>query len=516
LDGRWDERLRLEPLAHHSRSLLRSRSGQEWLIDSKATTLHDGSGDVLGQVVVFRDVGESSPAMRALTHQAAHDALTGLFNRAAFEQALGSALAEAQQEGAEHALLFIDLDQFRVVNDACGHAAGDVVLRQVGQLLAGVVRAADTLARIGGDEFAVILNHCPHEQALQLALEICAGLEAYRFTQDGQRFRVGTSIGLVPVDGRWATRALVVRAAEASCFAAAEAGGNRVHAWRECDAVLDARHGEMQWATRIEQALDEDRFVLFAQRIEPVGAPRSGLHAEVLIRMVGTDGELVLPAAFLPAAERFHLATRIDRWVLQRAIAWLQAAPSLERIDNLSVNLSGQSVGDPPFQDWAMALLARAGTALCSAICIEITETAAVAKMDVAAGFIAKIRAAGVRVALDDFGAGASSFGYLKNFQIDYLKIDGQFIRDLIADPLNDAAVRCFADVANVIGAKTVAEFVDQPAVLARLGEIGIHFAQGYLLHKPAPLAELLDAPAVGAPDTDMQRPLHSVATTAG
>ena len=484
-------------------STLLARDGQAHLIESSSKALRDEAGELLGVVQVFRNVRVPNRASGETALQSARDPLTGLPNRAEFERLLQMSWQATEQDGVVHALLFIDLDQFRVVNDACGHAAGDAVLRDVAQLLAGVVRTADAVARIGGDEFAVILKHCDLARALAVAKAIFDRLEDYRFTHALQRFRIGASIGLVPVDRRWASTALILQAAESSCFAAAEAGGNRVHAWHDADAVLDLRRGEMKWATRIEQALDEDRFVLFAQRIEPVGKPSAGLHAEVLIRLVDRDGALIAPGAFLPAAERYRLATRIDRWVLRRAISWLKALPPLTIVENLSVNLSGQSVGDPSFQAWALDTLAEAGSAVCRTLCLEITETAAVSGMLVAAGFIAKVRALGLRVALDDFGAGASSFGYLKHFQIDYLKIDGQFIRDLHTDPLNDAAVRCFADVARVIGVKTVAEFVDQPAVLARLGEIGVDFAQGYLLHKPVPLDSLLTAEGDAAPVAD-------------
>jgi diguanylate cyclase (GGDEF)-like protein/PAS domain S-box-containing protein len=491
IDCLLNERVLAEDCEPPRRSLLLSRSGRELLIESNAEPICTDSSGLPGVVLVFRDVSESSRVSRELSHQATHEPLTGLYNRAEFERLLERALIDARRDSDEHALLFIDLDQLRVVNDACGHPAGDRVLREVAQLLSCAVRATDAVARIGGDEFAVILRQCNPCQAQAVAQKICDRLDDYRFAHDQQRFRIGASIGLVPVDQRWATTALVMQAAEASCFAATEAGGGRVYAWREADEQIDVRHGEMQWATRIERALDEDRFVLFAQRIEPIGKPGVGLHAEVLIRKVGSDGKLIPPGAFLPAAERFHLATRIDRWVLKRVIACLKALPSLGPVENLSVNLSGQSVGDPSFQRWVLDMLCEAGSTVCRTLCLEITETSAVTNMAVAVGFIAKVREAGVRVALDDFGVGVSSFGYLKNFQIDYLKIDGQFIRELLTDPLNDAAVRCFVDVAKVIGVKTVAEFVDQPAVFARLGELGVDFAQGYLLHRPAPLDEL-------------------------
>jgi EAL domain-containing protein (putative c-di-GMP-specific phosphodiesterase class I) len=285
-----------------------------------------------------------------------------------------------------------------------------------------------------------------------------------------------------------------MQAADTSCYAAKDAGRNRVHVWFDTDQAMHARHGEMQWATRLEQALDEDRFVLYAQRIEALGEGSSGLHAEVLIRMLDPDGSLIPPGAFLSAAERFHMATRIDRWVLRRAVQQIRALRDLKALDTLCINLSGQSVGDRAFHRHAIDAFTEAGSAVCQRICLEITETAAVTNMADASIFIEEVRALGVRVALDDFGAGASSFGYLKTLQVDLLKIDGSFIRDVIDDPLDDAAVRCFVDVARVVGVKTVAEFVDRPEVLARVREIGIDYAQGFLLHRPVPIENLFGA----------------------
>jgi EAL domain-containing protein (putative c-di-GMP-specific phosphodiesterase class I) len=317
-------------------------------------------------------------------------------------------------------------------------------------------------------------------------------MDDFRFVHDDRRFRVGTSIGLVPIDKRWASTAAILQAADTSCYAAKEAGRNRVHAWFDTDAAMRARHFEMQWTSRIERALDDDGFVLFAQRIEGLMDAHQGLHAEVLLRMKNDDGTFAQPGAFLPAAERFHLASRVDRWVLRRAAAWLKALPAIGVIEMLNVNLSGQSVGDRAFHAWAQEMLTRAGSEVCTRLCLEITETATVTNLADAAIFIDAVRKAGVRVALDDFGAGASSFGYLKTLSVDYLKIDGQFIRDLIDDPLDDAAVRCFADVAKVVGVKTVAEFVERPAVLERLRVIGVDYAQGYLIHRPEPIDLLL------------------------
>jgi diguanylate cyclase (GGDEF)-like protein/PAS domain S-box-containing protein len=427
-----------------------------------------------------------------LQYRATHDPLTALPNRSEFEARLQRLLSRCAGEGSRHALLYIDLDQFKRVNDACGHAAGDRLLQQVARLLGEAVRTRDTLARLGGDEFALLLEHCSEEQAWRVAQQICQRMDDYRFVCDGQRFRIGASIGLVPVDRRWSTLAAVMQAADTSCYAAKESGRNRVHPWLDSDAALRARHGQMQLATRLEQALDEDRFVLYAQRIHPLSGPDAGLHAEVLLRLLERDGTLLAPGAFLPAAERFQLATRLDRWVLVRTLELLCEHDDLSAVDMLSVNLSGQSIGDLAFQRDALAALGAAGPALCRRLCLEITETAAVTNMAEASDFISRARALGLRIARDDFGAGASSFGYLKSLTIDLLKIDGQFVRDLVDDALDDAAVRCFQQVARVVGVKTVAEFVDRPAVLQRLQEIGVDYVQGYLLHRPQPLVDVL------------------------
>ena len=473
-------------------TVLIARHGEEFGIEDSAAPIRGPGGDILGVVLVFHDVTEQRRLSGEMSYRATHDALTGLVNRAEFETRLRRTLDKAHEDNSQHALLYIDLDQFKLVNDACGHSVGDQLLQQVAKLLKEAVRARDTLARLGGDEFAVILDHCTAEQAGRLAQQICDRMEQFRFLHDERRFRIGASIGLVPVDNRWSNTAAAMQAADTSCYAAKEAGRNRVHAWFDTDQAMRARHGEMQWATRLEQALDEDRFVLYAQRIEPLNNSKTGLHAEVLIRLLDTDGSLIAPGAFLPAAERFHMATRIDRWVLKHAIQHIQRLPSLAALHTLCINLSGQSVGDRAFHRHAFDALDAAGSAVCQRICLEITETAAVTNMTDAAIFIEQVRSLGVRIALDDFGAGASSFGYLKNLKVDLLKIDGSFIRDVIDDPLDDVAVRCFVDVARVVQVETVAEFVDRTEVLQRVREIGVDYAQGFLLHKPEPIENVL------------------------
>lgn len=476
------------------RTLLISRSGAEFGIEDSAAPIRSAEGDILGVVLVFHDVTEQRRMASEMSFRATHDGLTGLVNRSEFEARLQRTLKKAQEDASEHALLYIDLDQFKLVNDACGHAAGDQLLQQVSKMLTAAVRDRDTLARIGGDEFGVILEHCSTERATLVGQQICERMDGFRFTHDTRRFRIGTSIGLVPINKRWNSTEAMLQAADTSCYVAKDAGRNRVHTWQDSDLATDARHGEMQWTSRIEHALDENRLVLYAQRIALLGSDSAGVHAEVLLRMLDADGSLIQPGAFLPAAERFSLASRIDKWVLMHTIAWMSSLQRLQSIENLSVNLSGRSIGDRAFQVWAIALLQDAGRDICSRLTFEITETSAVTNLDEAALFIEQVKALGMRIALDDFGAGASSFGYLKTLHVDFLKIDGQFIRNLVEDALDDAAVRCFIDVAKVIGVKTVAEYVEKEEVLARLQVIGVDFVQGYLLHRPEPLNALVQA----------------------
>lgn len=480
------------PVGLANQTVLVSRTGQEYGIEDSAAPIRSGRGEVLGVVLVFHDVTEQRRLSSEMTYRATHDTLTALTNRAEFEARLARALGNAHEDNSEHALMLIDLDQFKLVNDACGHAAGDELLRQVAKLLHDVVRARDTLARLGGDEFAVILEHCTVETAQRVAQQVCDRMDEFRFIHDGRRFRVGASIGLVPLDKRWASPAAVLQAADTSCYAAKEAGRNRVHAWFDTDAAMHARKDQMQWASRLERAVDEDRFVLYAQQMVPLRSESGQIHAEVLLRLEDDCGGFTSPGAFLPAAERFHLSSRIDRWVLEHVIAALSAQDDLSGIDLLSVNLSGHSVGDRAFHRQTMSTLNSAGPEICKRLCLEITETAAVTNMTDAVLFINEVRELGVRVALDDFGAGASSFGYLKRLTVDFLKIDGQFVRNVNEDPLDDTAVRCFVEVARVIGVKSTAEFIDKPAVLARMKEIGIDYGQGFLLHRPEPLKALL------------------------
>jgi diguanylate cyclase (GGDEF)-like protein/PAS domain S-box-containing protein len=485
-------------LGRHSRDpasehlMLVARTGHEFGIECAASAIRESDGSLLGAVLTFHDVSQQRRLNHELTHRALHDGLTGLPNRAAFEAGVAGLLTSSTSDNVPHVLMYVDLDQFKLVNDACGHAAGDQLLRQIGGIVRSCVRGNDMLARLGGDEFGLLLEHCDLARAQTVAQKICDQLDDFRFVYEGRRFRVGASIGVVPLGPRWPNVAAALQAADASCYAAKEEGRNRVHIWRESDTGLETRLGEMQWVSRIELALDEDRFELHGQLIAPITTSRRGLHFEVLLRMREADDSLTLPGAFLPIAERFHLATRIDRWVVRRSFEWMtRAAQNGIDIELMSVNLSGQTLGDCAFHRDMVEMIARASFDV-SRLCLEITETAAITHLAEARQLIDDVRAFGVKVALDDFGAGASSFGYLKSLPVDFLKIDGHFITNLLDDKLDHAAVRCFCEVAKVMGIKTIAEFVEQDAVRAELHAIGVDMAQGYLIHEPEPVDRLL------------------------
>jgi len=355
-------------------------------------------------------------------------------------------------------------------------------------MLRDAVRQGDIVARLGGDEFALLLPSCPTSAAAGVAKKICAQFADFRFVHGEHRMVLGVSIGLAAIDGRKADPAALMQAADASCYSAKQTGRNRVVVFSDDETAIVQRAGESQWARRIEQALDEDRFVLHGQKIVPLHTRGLPVKLELLLRMVDTDGSLISPAAFIPSAERYNLMGRVDRWVLRRAIAWLQGLLAQGNAPPVAVNLSGQSVSDRSFHRWALDELAAAGPAVCQRVILEVTETAVVTNLADAASFMGEARALGVKTALDDFGAGSSSFGYLKKLPLDYLKIDGQFIRGVLTDPLDAAAVRCFVDVARVVGLKTVAEFVETEAIQNHLAELGVDLAQGYHVHRPGPL----------------------------
>lgn len=469
--------------------VLIARDGTERGIQDSAAPIRDEQGTVLGVVLVFHDVSEQRRLSREVSHRASHDSLTGLLNRAEFEACLSRAYQSTRHGENVHALLYIDLDRFKIVNDTCGHSAGDQLLREVSALFRHTIRSRDKLARLGGDEFGVLLEDCTLQQARRVADQLCERVDQYRFAHDERRFRVGASIGMVPVDGRWSAEAEIMQAADASCYAAKEAGRNRVHEWVDCDRRVTERQGETKWATQIEAALAEQRLRLYGQFIAGCSSPMRGSHLEVLLRLIDPQGRVIAPGAFLPAAERFNLVSRIDRWVLREVLNWMRST-DLTSIEIIAINLSGHSLGDRSFHEYAGEQISSAGIQA-RRLCFEVTESAALTRMDETAEFIRAMRSLGVRIALDDFGAGSSSFHYLKALPVDFLKIDGQFIRKMLQDPLNRAAIRCFQEVAEICGLQTIAEFVESEPVLEELRRIGVDFAQGYLIHHPEPLESL-------------------------
>ena len=478
-------------LANHT--VLISRDGSEYGIEDSASPIRDKEGNTIGVVLVFHDVTKQRQMANELSFRATHDTLTGLYNRSEFECRLKNLMNDNRGLDLQNALMYIDLDQFKVINDTCGHSAGDALLKEVSKIMQSCIRSTDTLARIGGDEFAVILHGCETEKAMLIAKKICRAIEDFRFLFNDHRFRIGASLGLVMIDKTWTSDISLMQAADNACYEAKRAGRNRVHRYFDDDNLIGAHRDDVQWVSRIEQALEENGFVLFCQRIMPLN--HHGLeHAEILIRMKDISGDLIPPNAFLPAAERFHIISRIDRWVISQVFEWMCVNRyALSHIESISVNLSGQSLGDLAFHSYVLNLMETIEID-CTKLCFEVTETAAITNITDAKHFIEIMNAQGVKFSLDDFGSGVSSFGYLKNLAVDYLKIDGQFIKDLLDNEIGQATVRCIAEVAKVTGKKTIAEWVDNQAVENMLKDMGVDYTQGYLKHKPALLNFLLDA----------------------
>ena len=471
-------------------AVLLNRYGLEFAVEETVTTLRGRDNSVRGMVVVFRDVTEARRLQKHIAFQATHDSLTGLVNRGEFERRLQELITDPVSSSEQHGLCYIDLDQFKIVNDTCGHVAGDELLRQLASILRPVVRGSDTLARLGGDEFGVLLPSCHPRNALQIAVKLLEAVQEFRFVWGESTFTLGASIGVVPIDDSDEDRQTLLSAADAACYAAKEGGRNRVHFYESGDTELAQRQGEMQWVSRIHQAIEEDRFELFYQTVAPLNpdADARGMHYELLIRLRDEANVLIPPGAFLPAAERYSLMPLLDRWVIQRAFQWLNSHPEhLRELEFCAINLSGNSISDERFLEFLVNQLSIMGIPA-EKICFEITETAAIANLVKASHFIAKLKDLGCSFSLDDFGSGMSSFAYLKKLPVDFLKIEGMFVRDIAIDPVDFAMVKSINELGHAMGKRTIAEFVENQEILEKLREIGVDYVQGYGIARPEPL----------------------------
>ena len=485
-----------QPLELTATAVLLNRDGVEYHVEKSTASIVLSDGTQAVTVIVFRDVTDTRRLAAEMAHQARHDPLTGLPNRREFEHQLGELLEQARRADTLHGLCYVDLDQFKLVNDACGHAAGDQLLIELASRLQQHIRRGDVLSRLGGDEFGLLLANCPPEKAARISAELLDVIGDFRFRWGERSFTVGASIGLVTISASAASAAELLSEADLACYTAKDLGRNRLHLFRSGDADLARRRSEMQWATELRDALEERRLRLFVQPIRAMQADSNLRWYEVLLRLQQRDGRLVPPGTFLPAAERFGLMPLIDNHVLAGAIERL-LEPGLASSVRLSVNLSGRSLEDPGIMASIERYVAhpRYGT---NRLCLELTETTAVAHLGRTREFIGRLRSAGCQFALDDFGTGVSSFAYLKHLPVDYLKLDGSFVRDITREPIDRAMVEAIHRLSSVMGFQTIAEFVEDADTLNLLRSIGIDYGQGFLLGRPAPIQSLIE-PATSA-----------------
>jgi diguanylate cyclase (GGDEF)-like protein/PAS domain S-box-containing protein len=467
------------------------KNGVNYWARISISSVENAIDNITHYVSFQEDITQEYQLSKQLNYQASHDSLTGLINRREFETYIERLLVSNQNESTQHAICFMDLDQFKIVNDTCGHAAGDELLRQISTLIKQNVRVHDSLARIGGDEFSILMEHCSLENAERVMASMLKAVKEYQFYWEGSYFKVGMSIGVVAINESMDNLTELFKEVDAACYMAKESGGNRIHIYSPHNEEIAMHMGEMQWVAHIQRALEEDSFCLYAQAIEPMNGNTSS-HYELLIRMLDENGMIIPPGTFLRAAERYKLITQIDQWVVENALSLLKGHPAfLKKIQFISINLSGPSLADDSFLQFVTNLIKHSnidGTK----ICFEITETAAISNLFRAKKFISVLREFGCRFALDDFGSGLSSFGYLKNLSIDYLKIDGMFVKGIVDEPIDRAMVKSINEIGQVMGMKTIAEFVENDAIRDMLKELGVNYAQGYGVAKPMPFDELL------------------------
>ena len=466
-------------------AVLISNRQNEVVVEHSASPIMSGNGDVDGVVMVFDDVTSAHRMARNLEYQASHDALTGLVNRREFENRINESLITAKQDIKTHALLYLDLDQFKIVNDTCGHVAGDELLKQVVDEIKALLRASDTFARLGGDEFGVLLGYCTVAPAVQLAEKILQAVRDYRFCWDGKTFQIGVSIGVIPITPESDNLASVLGAADMACYSAKDLGRDRVHVYEASDQEVAARKGEMNWVGRINEALEENKFVLYGQKIVSIGQETNLNHQELLIRMRDEDGSHIPPGAFLPAAARYNTISNIDLWVITHAFKYYaHLIKNNKDTGLLCINLSGDSLAQGTLVGFVLDQ-ANHHHVNPAHICFEITETEAVTNLNHARDIINTLKDSGFKFSLDDFGSGMSSFSYLKNLPVNYLKIDGSLVKDIVDDEVSRSMVEMINRIGHIMGMETIAEFVENDEILAVLNEIGVDYAQGYGVDMP-------------------------------
>ncbi len=473
-------------------TLLISRDGTEYAIEDSAAPIQDRQGQIQGVVVVFRDVTQSRLLSRQLSWQASHDHLTGLLNRQAFEQKIQAAITLTQTEEQHYVFCFLDLDKFKQVNDSCGHPAGDELLRQVTALLQTRVRAADCLARLGGDEFGLLLHGCSLCDGQEVAETVRKLIQDFRFNWEDKVFSIGVSIGLVKIDADTSNVASIFGAADAACYAAKARGRNCIHVYQIEDHELIQRQQERQWITEIDQALSKNRFHLYVQKIIPlqkITNPRE--HYEVLLRLVDETGNVVPPMAFLPTAERYDLMFKIDQWVVNNFLECYQQLKNQaeESLKNYlyMINLSESSIKNQEFIEFLKVQLTPDKIPN-QTLCFEIPETVAIASLSQTIEFTQTLKQLGCSCAIDHFGGGMSSLTYLKHLSLDYLKIDGSFVKEIHRNKVEYAVLESVNKIGHAMGLKTIAEFIEQDTSIELLREIGVDFAQGYSINQPQPL----------------------------
>jgi diguanylate cyclase (GGDEF)-like protein/PAS domain S-box-containing protein len=478
------------PVSLGRRALAVARSnGNERSIELSASPVRNAAQELVGAVVLLHDVSELRGLARQMSYQATHDALTGLVNRREFERRLEEAIESGHRGDGQHVLCYLDLDRFKVVNDTSGHLAGDSMLREVAKLLRDAVRDSDTVARLGGDEFGMLLIGCPLKKARQIADDVCRSVSDYRFVWRDKIFNIGVSVGLVEISRESGRLEELLAAADSACYVAKKQGSGKVAVYSARDEALARHSGEIQWLQRLQIALKDNRFQLFSQPIVPAyGGDGGGPAMEVLVRLQDEEGEQLPPAEFLRAAERYRLMGLIDRWVVQTTLAALGRGAMPVAADRcVAINVSGQTLGDTQFLEFVVECLDSTGV-VPAQVCFEISETAVVANLEHARRFVGVLHGMGCQFALDDFGSGVGSFSNLKSLPMDYLKIDGSFIRNLARDSVNQAMVAAMIKLARTLNFKVIAEQVEDSAALEAARRMGVDFVQGYAVGRPQPL----------------------------